>query len=297
MRLRSILATFVIALLASQVATAAAPGQSEPVCRLPFDDDPQVLDTAYRNCLRALTTGGGAAGASVDTLYDAVDMLSSRAGTRPDAVGFESLKAVMGELAKRGAVRPSERRSYFGALLSNNLWNEAIKDQQLADAPKSVRDIVLPKRIPLTSARAAGEARFWRWAGDQNTITEASVDLSRGVHLVITSSTHCEFCIAATAEIGKDPAARKAFAEHALWISRPETGIDGDEYLNWNEEHPDLPMVLVMDTGGWPMPALWSTPRFYFISDGKVVKELHGWIPGRLAEVKAEFTRLGVALE
>jgi hypothetical protein len=291
-------AALVLGLLCAASAPASAAGDaSAAACPGSFIADAHLPPAAYADCLRSALRAGDGPGIATDALYEAWSMLWLRETTHPSDSDVASRKLLMAELDRRGALRPAERRDFFKALLSNNQWDEAVQYHDSAAAPQSVRDLPMPVRAAMPSRPAADEARYWSWSADAKTITEHSADLSKGFHLVITASTGCHYCPTAARDIAEDAPLHRAFTEHALWITRPEGLLDPADNLEWNAAHPGLPMVLVTDVRGWPMPDVWSTPYFYFVVDGQVVKLMKGYVPGRLAEIRAEFNRLGVTVD
>jgi len=68
-----------------------------------------------------------------------------------------------------------------------------------------------------------------------------------------------------------------ALFRDALWISRPEQGLDAVYWRRWNHAHPAHAIVVVTDVSNWALDPQWSTPRFRFFRDGRVVASVLAW--------------------
>lgn len=256
-------------LLAGLVATAAAQAQSvDASCGLAVMKAPDTSPERLNACARAIALRP----APVDEalLHAALGGLADASITRPLDDAPHTGRRLLAELQARGAARAADRASLRDVLLAAGRFDEAAASG--AEGPP------LPVRQPLAHAAAPGEARYWRWDAAGRALQEQAVDLGHGVHLVVDASPGCHFCAKAVVDIDRDPALAELF-RHALWISRPEQGLDAAWWQRWNDAHPSHAMVVVTDASNWALSAQWSTPRFRFFRDGRVVASVLGWTP------------------
>ena len=220
-------------------------------------------------CARAIAAHATRAdGVDDDLLRAALAELADAAVTRPLPDTPDTGRRLLAELDARGVARASDRAALRDVLLATGRLDDAAR---LRDDAASG-----PSRQPLARGAAPGQARYWRWDPDGHTMREEALDLAHGTHLVVDSSPGCAFCARAVAQIDADPALAALFRD-ALWISRPEMGLDPAYWHAWNAAHPAHAIVVVTDAQGWDLAAQWSTPRFRFLRDGRVVASFLGW--------------------
>lgn len=228
--------------------------------------------------------------AESDALYLSLGAIETASFTRPSSEGLAAARKTLEELDRRKTSRPADRRAWRDILLLNGDVDEA---EAYETAHPGHDDPTLPARQHLGGARHPGTARYWLWDNERNLIREREVDLSEGIHLVIDASPGCHFCPLAATAISRDPQLEKLF-QGALWISRPEQGLDPAYYRRWNNSHPAEQMVVVLDVQGWDVPAQWSTPVFRFFRDGQVVATVMGWTNGSAAKLLNTGRSLGM---
>lgn len=257
-------------LAAGLAVTASLPARAvDASCGLPVL---QALDTPPERliaCARAIAARpAGVGGVDDALLHTALGELADASVTRPVADAPDTARRLWDELESRGVARAGDRAALRDVLLASGRFDDAAALH--VDGPS------LPARRPLDHAARPGEARYWRWGAAGDALREEAVDLGHGVHLVVDSSPGCHFCARAVADIDRDPALAALFRD-ALWISRPEQGLDAAYWRRWNQAHPAHAMVVVADVSNWALDPQWSTPRFRFFRDGRVVASVLGW--------------------
>jgi hypothetical protein len=226
-----------------------------------------------------------------DALYAAVRALTRRDFLTPAADDVQTLKLVLQALDARHAMRPRERRDMLQVLLSNGLVDEAAA---FKTAIPSRRDTPYPRVEPLAVPAPGGTVRYWRWDTVDNALREQALDLAHGAHVVVVASAGCHFCAAAATALAQDPALGPAFRAHATWIARPDSSFDRDVVRRWDDAHPQSPIALVFDLAGWPHPQEWSTPTFFFVRDGRVVRTEPGWRPDSVTAMREGLRAIGL---
>jgi len=257
-------------LLTALAVTAALPAHAlDASCGLPvlraLDTPPERVNA----CTRAIAARPARVDGVDDALlHAALSGLADASMTRPAPDAQDTARRLLAELDARGVVRASDRASLRDVLLAAGRFDEA--------AALRVDGPTLPARQALARAGASGEARYWRWDPAGRALREEAVDLAHGVHLVVDASPGCQFCAKAVVDIDRDPVLAALFRD-ALWISRPEQGLDAVYWRRWNHAHPAHAIVVVTDVSNWALDPQWSTPRFRFFRDGRVVASVLAW--------------------
>lgn len=263
-------------LCAALAFAASACAAAEPRCDVAMLRGVGTSPEQVLACARAVAARPAPAdGVSGQLLRAALDGIENASFTRPadDEPGMARL--LVAELERRGALGPDDHRTLRAILLLNGRLDEAASDRA---AHPAAGEGAMPKREPLGRPTQLGEVRLWRWVAGGKLIREEAVDLAHGVHLVVDASPDCHFCARAVADIERDAALASAF-RGALWITRPEHGLDPAYWKRWSDAHPAHPMVVVADVRGWDLAAEWSTPRFRIFRDGRLAMSLLGWTP------------------
>ena len=263
---------FVGTLALAALMPAAAESRCDVALLRGLGVPPEQLLACARTVAARPTSADGVGGELLRASLEAIDNASF---TRPAADEPNMARRLVAELERRGALGPDDHRTLRKILLANGQLEEAAAD--LASHP-SAGDEAIPARQPLVRPAATGEARYFRWVSHGRMLGEQAIDLAHGTHLVIDASPGCQFCAHAATDIDQDPTLGQLF-DGALWITRPEQGLAPSYWAHWNEAHPAHQMVLVLDPQGWDLPAQWSTPRFRFFRDGRVVASILGWTP------------------
>ena len=260
--------------VAAALALAAAlPAVAQPRCDVALLRGLGVPPQQALSCVR--TVAAGSTSAAGELLRAALDALVNVSFTHPSDDEPDLARRLIAELQRRGALGPDDHQTLRKVLLQNGRLDDVAADRA---AHPSAREAPVPQRLFMGTPPRAGEARYWRWDVRGTVLVERSIDLAHGTHLVIDASPGCRFCAKAVVDIDRDPALARLF-DGALWITRPEQGLDPAYWARWNDAHPAHPMVLVLDASGWDLPSAWSTPRFRFFRDGQVVASLLGWTP------------------
>jgi len=216
---------------------------------------------------------------------------------RADPAHVAAVDALVDELERRGGRSPLRTAARSWVRQLNGRFQEA---GSLPRGDPAIDVSVFPRLVPLPAGASASAPRAWDWRwqadGRGGTLVERAIDLAQGARLVVFAAPNCHFCAQAAAEIDADPGLADAVARHASWLIRPFSGLDGTAMQDWQAAHPRLPMAVVLDPAGWPLPPRYGTPHFLFLRDGRVVKTLTGWPPGAVRSLREGLAAIGVAV-
>lgn len=190
-----------------------------------------------------------------------------------DARDVSAMHAAVGALASAGQDTQSDWDTYFRSLiLARDFDQAALVQMRFKDWLPALPSIVL------TQERTSAEKALWDVDVTSKSLVRQSVDVSRGMRLVVISHPACRFSRAAMIAFESDPELRVL---PVLWVVPPERDLNFDLVGSWNSDHPTVPVRLVDRTSQWNFKH-WSTPTFYVLKDGEVVGQGTGWaIDGR----------------
>lgn len=214
-----------------------------------------------------------------------------RGMTHPQPADVPAMQAILLELDRRHATGASDLDLQESVLLQQG---------RFAEASILARRNPTADTIPVINGKhAAGtEAapRAWQ-VNESGALEEQAFDLTHGVKIVVNASPECEFCLPAARWLEASSDLGPTFRAHAIWVSRPGLAdLHLADYSVWDREHPSMPMRLITDPKGWPMPDSWSTPRFVVLKEGHRVAEVMGWTAHTPEALRAALTRAGLAL-
>jgi hypothetical protein len=114
--------------------------------------------------------------------------------------------------------------------------------------------------------------------------------------IVVIGHPLCHFTQRAVQYINSHKDIKNVFSTHSLWIVPPARELDLSAVAEWNKAHPAEKMFLAYSRVGWPDFDSWDTPTFYFLKNGKVVKEVVGWPKsGNAKEIGSGLAAIGLA--
>jgi hypothetical protein len=103
------------------------------------------------------------------------------------------------------------------------------------------------------------------------------VDVSTGLRLLVVAHPGCGYSRQAADAIEADDTLREIFEQKAVWIAPPTREPTNESTITWNLKRPRQRLSVAYRTSDWPMISDWSTPMFYILRDGRVVRTLTGW--------------------
>jgi len=118
---------------------------------------------------------------------------------------------------------------------------------------------------------------LWRPDSHRPILHRQPAEVGAETSLVAVVSLHCGPSLRALRAIGDDPDLRRRLAPITQWLAPPEGMLDFAAWQRWNREHPDTQLLAVHRVGEWPWIESWATPQFYFLRQGKVVRQVVGW--------------------
>ncbi len=193
-----------------------------------------------------------------------------------DARFVEAQAAVLSEWARRPG---GDDAKHWARLHAN--W---VAVRRLAEARRlaQTRPDLDVEAIPSTLERAL-EANALANAlaidDGQRALIEQRLDLVRGRRLVVVADVACAFSRRAATEIQAVPELAARLARDAIWVA-PPAPLRFADTLAWNRNFPSSRLAYLVPGPDWAFVDEWSTPKFFFLQDGKVVQTLKGWPEG-----------------
>lgn len=180
--------------------------------------------------------------------------------------------AVLNELESRGDATKSHYKATYRMLV-------AVRD--LAGARRLTAKYRSEELEVLPTVRAGPEAgkgpAVWLLSEDPNEVVSARVDVETGRRIVVVSHPLCRFSSNASSAIAADDVLGPVFRSYATWIAPQSGKLDLPVLQQWNREHRDFDVGLVVRQTEWTFIDYWGTPTFYFLKDGAVVQKVIGW--------------------
>mgnify|MGYP000066257974 CR=1 FL=1 len=223
-------------------------------------------------------------------LFDAAYLASAVSLGKPKIMPLRNLKAALTELDRRNLATYAYGVSY-SLYVKARLFEEA---RLLFRDHRTPSMEALPEIVDLTNS-AIG-ARVLTIDTKRRLLTVRVVDMRQGLRIIVVSHPECHFSKNAYHGIAAHPQMSRIFAKYALWLAPVATGIDFATLQEWNQVHPDAATSIAYAQDEWPMLEDWSTPTFYFVSDGRVVSRVSGWPQeGRIGELLRAAKKVGIA--
>lgn len=193
-----------------------------------------------------------------------------------DARFVEAQAAVLSELARRPG---GDDPRHWARLHAN--W---VAVRRLAEARSLAqsRPVLDTEPIPRTLGRALNDnslANLLAIDDGQGALIERRLALDRGRRLVVVADVACAFSRRAAAEIQAIPELATRLARDALWVA-PPAPLRFADTLAWNRSFPSSRLAYLVPGPDWAFVDEWSTPKFFFLQNGKVVQTLKGWPEG-----------------
>jgi hypothetical protein len=249
------------------------------------------IRSAYREWRVSRVTGAVAelADAQLREVEEAVGTVAFYSAGGSTGVWLDELKAVHGELQRRGLASSTDIRNLHDTLITVRQFDEArtlARQHPALELPSlTVGDdqaLVAPGQrvLEIESASAVRTTRL---------------DLS-GARILVIAHPHCGFSRRAIAAIEGDPVLAALFRERAAWMTDVGSGHpELEAMLQWNAEHPHARLGIAYSRDDFPMLPGWGLPSFYFLVDGKVESVIEGWpAEGRHQALLSAAGRIGL---
>lgn len=201
-----------------------------------------------------------------------------------------SLRKIHDELRERGLANFSDSRRLYDALLQ-------IRD--FDDAHELESDIGgnLGQRVPLIDDRTVetvpDTAKRLIVEGDRLVVDVAPID--KGKHVVVIAHPSCAFSRRAMDAIEKDEELKVAM-EGSYWLAPQDRTLGLDAIRDWNAQADVTKLDLMYNQWNWPLLSARSTPTFYLLNNGVIVKMVKGWPQkGARAQLLSALTALEAA--
>lgn len=250
-------------------------------------DQARLVSEAYARERRAAKTADVTALPTND-LHDWFKAAAVAGFYAPADDHLADMRRVVAELERRKEASGDEMHTYYAALFQSRKF-DAMAAYHLAhptlEPPIAYRGeaIADPRHAVLEVPASRGF------------VVGKTVDLAKGVRILVIAHPLCHFTRGAIADIESRPALERIFAAHSVWVSPADRDIDMSPFQAWNEAHARTPIALAYAAAGWPEVRIWQTPTFFFLRDGKVVGEVVGWPKeGNVESLERELSGLGL---
>lgn len=208
-----------------------------------------------------------------------------------DPTSADIVECIAGEMERRDQGSDLVSQKLQQALVLTRQWGRAAEiqtqypDRRLEEIPPA--ESVVASTEPVVS--------YWTVSAAPSMLARQAFAFSAGAQIVVVSSPLCHFSQNATAAIEFDPALRRMFRDHSVWIRPVDPTLDWDTHVHWNRDHADFPIHLAHAHAEWPEIDYWGTPTFYFFMNGKLVESVSGWpAEGNKASVLAAAAKVGL---
>jgi hypothetical protein len=181
------------------------------------------------------------------------------------------LRGIYARLREHGIADPSHAEAVLGSLvLARELEAARAFNEEAMVVPEE-------SLIRLARAPALGADRrvILDVAGVE--LVPREVDISTGLRVLVVAHPGCGYSRKAADAIQADDMLREFFGRHAVWIAPPNREPTNASIINWNIKRPKQRLSVAYRASDWPMINDWSTPMFYLLHDGQLVKTLAGW--------------------
>lgn len=207
-------------------------------------------------------------GASPEAIHLLIRAIAARNFYTQQDGDVSDMRAALKRLESIGQDSRTDWDGYFRSLMLMRNFEEAARVQ--ARFP----DWFPPLPSVVRSHDAVSHGRMlWRVDRNTNSLLLEAPEISKGMHLVVISHPACKFSQAAMIAFETDPRLRTL---PIIWIAPPDRHLDFDLVGAWNARHPAVPVHLADQASQWGFEQ-WSTPSFYLLQNGKVIRHRAGW--------------------
>ena len=202
-------------------------------------------------------------------LFRALSLRVFYSPTASNVLDFERSAQI---LDHQFGLRGGEVREVYATLIRGRFFDRALPWQ--AKMNPLARE-QLPEIIDRSGSSTG--VPVWSPHPTRAVLTRTRVPIRTGPSVVVSVSLGCGYSRSALQAILTLPELRRRLSGIALWLVPPEGMLRFPEYQRWNAANPGLELVLAHQMEDWPFIDTLRTPSFYFLKDGKVVREIVGW--------------------
>lgn len=190
-----------------------------------------------------------------------------------DAPPVYPMEQVFNEMARRKIESIPDVEDLYKQYLVAHLFDKA---RELTTTYAIQGAAKVPEVIK-TQAQVGSSARVFDVSDDAKTLELKSFPAETGPRLVMTVSPVCGPSGRADAAIESDPLLKRLVNDHAIRVTAPGEMRYLEGISQWNRTHPQAKEYVAYKPSDWPGIDLGETPIFYFLKDGKVIKQVTGW--------------------
>lgn len=193
-----------------------------------------------------------------------------------DEYHLAQMRVYFDRLTQLDVASPSQVRDLSGAYVASRHWQQA---RSLREAFPAVMLAPIPPVLDAMGRQASAPASVLTVGAADGTLARVPEDITHGPVIIAISHPLCHFSRAAFAALASDPALA-SIKTHIRWIAPVDRELHLDVLQQWNTEHPEAAMKIAYSRSQWPPLDSWNTPTFYFLKDGKLLKNVEGWPEG-----------------
>lgn len=198
--------------------------------------------------------------------------------------------AILDELSRRGDATKLHYSATYRMLVA--VRDFAGARRLAAKYPAEEFEVLPTVRADRESAKGPN---VWLLSDDRNEVVRRRVDIDAGPRIVVVSHPLCHFSRNAVSAIASDDVLGPVFRSYATWIAPQSGTLNLLRLQQWNREHRDFRVALVVSQNEWTFVDYWNTPTFYFLKDGAVVQKVIGWPKeGRREELLSASRKAGI---
>ncbi|ALN61720.1 hypothetical protein GLA29479_836 [Lysobacter antibioticus] len=192
-------------------------------------------------------------------------------------------------LEARRQATPAQFAAMYGALVQTRNLDAA---QALYSQHANPEMEPLPRREQMPATQKGPR----EWSISEQGVLSLKLHPARAAEIIVISHPSCDFTRRAVQDLKEVPGGSASFFRGAHWLTPQDRRFKVDVLRSWNQQHPDARMSIVYKEKEWRGLDAWSTPTFYFIKDGRVVRKIVGWPgPERVRDVIDAAREIGIS--
>lgn len=202
---------------------------------------------------------------------------------------LEDALLVMRELERRGTATDNHRKIYHRMLIGYRKFDEA---RNYSTAHPHLEAEAVPL-IGELAGNAPGDPVVYRVDKEEHKLHPVHIRIRSNDTLLVITHPLCHFSRNAMAAIESDLALLNSISNLVVWMTPASMSLNYGEIQRWNQEHPQVEVVISRSHDDWPMVESWATPQFLLLRDGRVIDSFSGWPEGGSRDKLIQLLRRG----
>jgi hypothetical protein len=224
----------------------------------------ELFDSYYS----ALSTRQGMERASPEALHFLIRASSAKNFYTQHSSDLVTMRLAIERLSSLGKDNRVDWDGYFRSLILMRRFEVAEEVRRANPGWFSALPTINRNHEP-----ADEQVKLWEVDSSSGSLVLTSKNISQGTYLVVIAHPACKFSRAAMLAFESDPGLQ---AVSTLWLVPPERDLSFDLISEWNAAHPGVQLLLADEVSQWKFEN-WSTPSFYLLEGGRILRERQGW--------------------